>query len=211
VLPLIGKSQGSLDIVEGPVFAANLFDCQNNAQILFMGAHHLCVDIVSWRIILQDLQEVLESESLPFDKPLPFQAWCSLQSEYVKRDANAGKLPFPIIAANLGYWGMDGISNTYGDAEFKTLELDEAVTTSTITGCHDVFRTDPVDVLLSAVIHSFRRIFSDRFLPTLFNEGHGRQAWDSSNDPSRTVGWFTNISPLRVTLESGKICLLLPF
>lgn len=202
--PLIGKSQQSLDIQNGPIFAADLFETRSKKQILFFVAHHLCIDMVSWRIIIQDLQDILESGSLSGDKPLSFQTWCALQAEHIKRDSDGGKLPFQVIPANLGYWGMENEPNSYGDVEHQTFALDEGLTTSTMTHCHDALRTEPVDLLLSAIIHSFRRTFSDRYLPTLFNEGHGREPWQSDIDPSRTVGWFTNISPLQVKIESGE-------
>ncbi|KAL1965991.1 hypothetical protein VTN77DRAFT_4931 [Rasamsonia byssochlamydoides] len=202
---LIGKSQESLDIQNGPVFAADLFETRNKEQFLFLVAHHLCVDMVSWRVIIQDLQDILETGSLPGDKPLSFQTWCALQEEHIKRDVDGGKLPFQVIPANIGYWGMDNVPNSYSEVEYESFVLDEGMTTSTMTTCHDALRTEPIDLLISAIVHSFRRTFNDRYLPTLFNEGHGREPWDSDIDPSRTVGWFTNISPLQVTLESDDV------
>ena len=168
-----------------------------------MVAHHLCVDIVSWRIVIQDLTDYLESGSLVGGKPLSFQAWCSLQTEHVKRDVDGGQLPFKVIPANVGYWGMDGVPNTFETAEQETFTLGEDITAMVMTDCHDALRTEPVDIFLSAILLSFRRVFDDRYLPTLYNESHGREAWDSDHDPSRTVGWFTNIAPLQVTLETG--------
>lgn len=182
---------------------ADMFETSNNEQYLFLAAHHLVVDVVSWRIIMQDLEDILETGSLPIDKPLSFQSWCRLQSEHVKRSTTEHKLPYNVLPANLGYWGMENVSNTYGDVERRTFTLDEGMTTSTTTTCHEVFGTEPVDIFLTAVIHSFRLVFKDRFLPTVFDEGHGRESWDSTIDLSRTVGWFTNISPLQVSLETG--------
>lgn len=192
-----------MNVYDGPILVADMFETPNNEQYLFLAAHHLVVDVVSWRIILQDLEDILETGSLPTDKPLSFQSWYKLQSEHFKRSTDDYKLPFNVVPANLGYWGMENVSNTYGDVERRTFTLDEGMTTSTMTSCHEVFGTEPVDIFLTAVIHSFRLVFKDRFLPTVFNEGHGRETSDSKIDLSRTVGWFTSISPLQVTLESG--------
>ncbi|QGA19993.1 hypothetical protein EYB26_007693 [Talaromyces marneffei] len=202
---IVGDSQRDVNIYDGPILVADMFSRSENEQYLFLGAHHLVVDVVSWRIILQDLEDILESGSLPTDKPLSFQSWCKLQSDHVKRSTDVYKLPFNVLPANLGYWGMENVSNTYGDVERRTFTLDEGMTTSTMTSCHEIFGTEPVDIFLTAVIHSFRLVFKDRFLPTVFNEGHGRETWDSKIDLSRTVGWFTNISPLQVTLESDDV------
>jgi non-ribosomal peptide synthase protein (TIGR01720 family) len=202
---IIIQSQQSLNILHGPLFTVDMFETQDNQQFLFLVAHHLVVDMVSWRIIIQDLQEIIETRTLPSDKPLSFQTWCSLQSEHARRDERAKALPFKILPANTGYWGMDSVPNTYGAVEQKSFTLSEETTAFTMASHHDVFRTEPMDFLLTAILHSFHCVFTDRFLPTLFNEGHGREAWDPQSDPSRTVGWFTNISPVQLSLQSGQL------
>lgn len=160
--------------------------------------------MVSWRIILQDIQEIIESGSLPFDKPFSFQTWCALQAEHAKKQDPNSLLPFHVSPTNLSYWGMEDVPNMFGDEEHQTFFLDEEVTESAMGSCHEALRTEPVDLFLSAIIHSFCRVFVDREIPTVYNEGHGREAWDSSIDLSRTVGWFTTICPLHVALESGQ-------
>ncbi|EED16046.1 nonribosomal peptide synthase, putative [Talaromyces stipitatus ATCC 10500] len=202
---MIGDSQRDINIYDGPIIVADMFEKSSDEQYLFLAAHHLVVDVVSWRIITQDLEDILETGSLQVDKALSFQSWCKLQSEHVKRSAAEYKLPFKVLPTNLGYWGVENVSNTYGNVKRHTFTLDEGMTTSTMTACHEVFGTEPVDILLAAIIHSFRLVFTDRYLPTVFNEGHGRETWDSKIDLSRTVGWFTNISPLQVVLESDDV------
>lgn len=170
----------------------------------FLVAHHLCVDIVSWHIILQDLQEVLESGSLAGDKPLSFQTWCALQAEQSQQQNHNELLPFTVGSSNLAYWGMEGRSNAYREVEHETFLLSEETTAMALGDCHKVLRTEPVDLFLSSIAHSFCRVFRDREMPILYNEGHGRESWDSTVEPSRTVGWFTTICPLRLRLGSGE-------
>lgn len=202
---IVGDSQRDINIYDGPIFVSDMVEMPNNEQFLCLAAHHLVIDIVSWRIIIQDLEDILESGSLPADKPLSFQSWCKLQSEHFQRNPRGHKLPFEVYPTNPGYWGMENASNTYGDVKRQTFALDEAMTTSTMTDCHSIFGTEPVDIFLTAIIHSFRLVFKDRFVPTIFNEGHGRESWDTKLDLTRTVGWFTNVSPLQVALESGMV------
>jgi non-ribosomal peptide synthase protein (TIGR01720 family) len=76
--------------------------------------------------------------------------------------------------------------------------LDEAVSTQLLGGGHGAA---PGDIIVSALIHSFASVFSDRgttAVPPIFSEGHGREPWSRKIDPSNTVGWFTTISPLHV-------------
>lgn len=86
------KLRRSLNIVEGPVFRAGLF-LVKGVQYLFMTAHHLIVDLVSWRILLEDLQRLLTGKGIR--ESISFQEWCTLQVEHVNlSDASAAILEF---------------------------------------------------------------------------------------------------------------------
>lgn len=98
---------------------------------------------------------------------------------------------------------MEHSPNVYGDIKIEGFTLDDHITGLILGKCHEVLRTDTIDMLLSAVLHSFHRVFTDRKIPTLYNEGHGRETWDSSIDLSRTVGWFTTLCPLGVEVNSS--------
>ena len=138
------------------------------------------------------------------EKPLSFQAWCDLLADHCKKEYYESHLPFTIQPANTGYWGMKNMFNSYGQVKIKKFVLDEDSTARALGSCHRSLQTEPLDLLLAVAMHSFSRTFTDRQLPTFYNEGHGRQPWDSSIDLSGTVGWFTSICPLHVDPSSGK-------
>lgn len=200
---MIAKTQSSLNIQTGPIFVADLFKIRGGKQIIFLVANHLVVDVVSWRIVLQDLQDFIESGSLSPEKSLSFQGWCDLQKEHVKKQNT--QLPFSVKTPDLKYWVMDNRPNVYGQTKTENFTLGEKATNLILGGCNDVLRTETIDLLLAAVAHSFKRVFTDRRSPTIHNEGHGREPWDSSIDLSRTVGWFTTLTPLHVEGGPGKI------
>lgn len=159
--------------------------------------------MVSWRIILNDIEEYIQFGSLSAEKPVPFQAWCELLSDHCKRENYLDHLPFSIKPTETHYWGMNDTPNTYGQVNMRKFVLDEERTACALGSCHKSFQTEPLDLLLAVAMHSFHRTFADRQLPTFYNEGHGRQPWDSSIDLSGTVGWFTSICPIQVDLSSG--------
>ena len=202
--PMVASSQECLDVQNGPLFAADLFNTKSDGQILFLVAHHLVVDIVSWNNILQDLEELLETGALMGDKPLPFQNWSSLQADNAQERDASGKntvLPFKVTPADLKYWGMVGQPNMYSDVDCHSFTISEAITKLALDDCHKPLKTDLVDLFLAVLVHSFNRVFTDRPTPTIFNEGHGREPWDIAIDPSRTVGWFTTITPTHVPID----------
>jgi hypothetical protein len=147
---------------------------------------------------------MFESGSILGDKPLSFQAWCKFQKTHINQVKSRSERSFDVAPAYLRYWGMDGVPNTYGDVVYEAFMVGEEITASAMEACHVAFRTEPLDLLISSILHSFRRVFADRHLPALFNESHGRDLWGADIDPSRTVGWFTTICPLQTTLESSE-------
>ncbi|KAF2119371.1 hypothetical protein BDV96DRAFT_486547 [Lophiotrema nucula] len=202
IVDIIKTTQKSLDIIDGPVFAVNLFDTPS-AQVLFLTAHHLVIDVVSWRVILGDLEESLVSSHTTLQSELPFQVWSDQQVSHARQSSSLPLLSQQISAietADLAFWGMDNCNNLYGDAERDSFTLDEQISAGALNE-HHALRTDIVDLFVAAIVHSFSRIFINRKTPTIFNETHGREPWEGSNlDLSRTVGWFTTMYPIHVPI-----------
>lgn len=199
VSTLVKESQESLDIENGPVFAVDLLAVEGETTwLLLIVAHHLVIDFVSWQIILQDLESTLGSAHLTLGYSLPFQTWSRLQFENAQDSTFNNALLEDAPIADFSYWEMENISNTYADTTEDGFEID-AETSSVLLGtCHASMQTEPVDVFLATMLQSFRKVFVDRSeVPTIYNEGHGREPWTNSNlDLSRTVGWFTTMTPI---------------
>lgn len=192
---IIADSRRSLDFAEGPILAADLFS-NDESQTFFITVNHLFVDLVSWRIILQDIEQLLVTGNIS-PPTLPFQSWCQLQRNYAQKHLPPQKvLPFDIVPPMISYWGVEDHLNTWSDTVKQEFTLDAQTTASILGGCNDALRTEPVELFISGLIQSFSHVFQDRDVPTIFNEGHGREPWDDQLDLSRTVGWFTTLSPI---------------
>jgi amino acid adenylation domain-containing protein len=198
----IADSQASINCFSGPLLAVDYFTMKDQPHVLSMTAHHLVVDIVSWRIILEDLEEFIlnPEKTASIDGSLPFQTWCRLQEEHcntlrAEQKVATDTIPTPDFA----YWGLEKKQTTYGDVDCASFEIDPAHTNAILLECHKALGTEPIDLFLAAMLHSFGQSFPDRALPTIFNEGHGREVWDSSIDISHTVGWFTIVHPIFVS------------
>ncbi|KAL2106447.1 hypothetical protein VUR80DRAFT_6701 [Thermomyces stellatus] len=205
---IIARSQRGLDLQSGPVFSADWIQIPAlDKKLLFLTAHHLVIDLVSWRIISQDLETLLREPDTPLAaRSMSFRRWTQLQAQHVQA------LEYPEEELSRGdsdtgdweYWGMTPGANAYGDRvqEQFTLSKDE---TSLLFSDAQPLRTEPVDALIAGLLHSFRQTFPDRPAPTVFNEGHGRQPWSDAIDLSSTVGWFTTMSPVRVRSEAQNL------
>jgi amino acid adenylation domain-containing protein/non-ribosomal peptide synthase protein (TIGR01720 family) len=205
MVAIMAASEDVLDVKNGPLFSADMFNCQNNGQLLFMVAHHLIIDLVSWRIILQDLEEVVQSGRLSAEAPLSFQVWCKSQAEYAQTQLVPEKvLPFEVTSADYAYWGMEDKLNTYGDTASESFTIDIDTTAALLGSANEPLRTEPVELFIATLLLAFSQTFKDRSSPTVYSEGHGREPWDTDVDLSGTVGWFTTISPLHLSIAEDS-------
>ncbi len=198
----ISRAQASLDFSAGPVFSAELFNVADGTQVLFLVAHHLVVDMVSWRIILQDLEDWIQVGSLLSERPMPFSIWCGLQSDRASKPR--ASVPLDIVLPDLAFWGMNGKPNTYGDTDFDEFVVSETVSGYALSG-NTALKTEPVDLFIAAILHSFSKVFVTRATPVVYNESHGREPLSGSDvDLSRTVGWFTSLCPISVPISEEQ-------
>ncbi|OGM49321.1 hypothetical protein ABOM_003582 [Aspergillus bombycis] len=193
------QSQSLLDIAAGRLLVVDFITTPTGEQYISLMAHHLVIDLVSWRVLLQDLEDFLAAGALTGPIPLTFHQWCHLQEEYVTEYLDPRKaLPIQVPPAPLSYWGGQSLvdRNTWAEAKQHSFTLSQQVTQAILGHANDAFRTRPVELIHSALLYSFLQIFDDRPPPAVFTEGHGREPWDSHIDLSRTVGWFTTMAPV---------------
>ncbi|PNY25060.1 Nonribosomal peptide synthetase [Tolypocladium capitatum] len=203
ILVAVEQARGSLDIFKGPVFAAQHIRTQGNGQLLYLVAHHLVVDLVSWRILLHDLDELLQEGALVSEASMPFTGWTDYQSFENGQRLVEPILPFDVGTANLGYWNLEQCTTCYGDAQQLSFSLTADVATALRTTCNEVFRTESSDIFMAALLHSFYQTFPDRDIPTVWKQEHGREANDRGFNIDETVGWFTTLCPLSVPTDTA--------
>jgi hypothetical protein len=210
----IQNSQKALDIQKGPLLAADWFTVGKDKKevYVFITAQHLVLDIVSWGVILQDLQDFLATGDMKPPTSLSFQTWSRKQFEQAQAEKNGPSL-LPHHEASytdFDYWGMTGTPNINGDVVVAgPFELDKETTVALLgPECHAPLQTEVLDVLLATLLLSYRNATGGRRgVPTIYNEGHGRESWDNATDLSRTVGWFSTLYPVHLPDESssGKV------
>ncbi|KAH9886343.1 hypothetical protein F4778DRAFT_477328 [Xylariomycetidae sp. FL2044] len=197
---IIGQAQSTINIERGPIFAARHFRTHDGFQMLFLLAHHLVVDLRSWRVIAEDLEALLTSGHLVSGRSLSFKEWTLHQNTRIQSMAAAEALPFDLPAECKEYWGVDNASNTYGRTSTSGFSLGPELT-SILEKSKQLLRTEPSDIFMAALLLSFSQAFPDRSVPTLWNQEHERTALDAERDVSETVGWFTSLSPLAINVS----------
>jgi amino acid adenylation domain-containing protein/non-ribosomal peptide synthase protein (TIGR01720 family) len=210
---LAAEAQASLSLAEGPLWRAVHFRCgPDDEDRLLLVIHHLAVDGVSWRLLLEDLAlacEQLEQGDAPVLPPRTsaFGAWAAAQEERacspaflesVDRWAPTSSEP----AAPLPVDHDPGPDAQRAD-RVQTLELvlDVDETERLLRAVPSAYRTRINDALLTALALAFAPwTGSPRLLVDL--EGHGREDEFDELDTSRTVGWFTSVHPVQLDVSA---------
>ncbi|CRK07902.1 hypothetical protein BN1708_009770 [Verticillium longisporum] len=196
VFMIIEKVQTQINTENGPVFAVEHFRTPDSQQLIYLVAHHLVIDQLSWRILIHDLDELLREGTLFSERSMPFQTWNELQEDEITRTGEASPLPFDPVSCDFAYWGLEESLNTYGEAHEISFSISAELTSILHTTCNQVFRTDSADIYMTALHLSFCQTFPDRPSPTIWNKEHGREPWNTDIDITETVGWLTSLCPI---------------
>ncbi|MGY5333657.1 non-ribosomal peptide synthetase [Pseudomonas protegens] len=204
---LFADAQRSLDLEHGPLLRAVLVDGPEGEQRLLLAIHHLVVDGVSWRVLLEDLQNAYRQ--LQAGKALNLPAKTSALRDWSSRlQAYAGS---ESLREELSWWQqqlagpaaqLPGLKATgsqqHQQAQSHSVTLDAERTRQLLQQAPAAYRTQVNDLLLTALARVLCR-WSGQPSALVQLEGHGREALFDEIDLTRTVGWFTSAYPLRLT------------
>jgi amino acid adenylation domain-containing protein/non-ribosomal peptide synthase protein (TIGR01720 family) len=204
--------QASLSLSAGRMMRAVEYDLGEAGRRLLLIAHHLAVDGVSWRILLDDLQRGYEQlnrgEALDLGaKTTSYRQWAERLEQY-SRSENC--------LEEVEYWERqrrreagdaekeEESEGSYAAAGRESRWLDEDQTQELLQEVPGVYHTQINDVLLAVLWEANRRWKGERSLGVEL-EGHGREEIFAAVDLSRTVGWFTSIYPVKLEAKSERI------
>jgi amino acid adenylation domain-containing protein/non-ribosomal peptide synthase protein (TIGR01720 family) len=204
------EEQIRLNLQSGPLVRVTLFDLgPNKPGRLLLVIHHLAVDGVSWRILLEDLQTAYQQLSrgqaiaLP-PKTTSFQEWAQQLNEYAQSTALEQELDYWLASswsgvAPLPVDTLEG-DNTEASARTVSVSLSVPDTRALLQEVPQAYNTQINDVLLTVLVQAFAQWTGTRCL-LVDLEGHGREEIFAEVDLSRTVGWFTTIFPVLLELR----------
>lgn len=211
ITALLGRLKAGFSLSDSLLIKAAIIFGSNQAQYLFITAHHLVVDGVSWRILLEDLYTAYNALSEGQLVKLPLKtASLTEVDKRLQKQIEAGR--FNNEAAwwqqveNLPVQVLVPDSNT-NDWRVANMAKKAAWFTSEQTGfllkkAHHAYKTDVQTLLVAALALTIRQwAGANRFVVEM--ESHGRQLDDA--DTSRTVGWFTSMYPVALNANEAGI------
>ncbi|WP_343745933.1 non-ribosomal peptide synthase/polyketide synthase [Chitinophaga sp.] len=199
------RYQASLDITTGTIIRAVLLLTPETeaANRLFIVVHHLAVDAVSWRILLEDLQQLLQGQQ-PERKSSSYRQWQQALSAYGTSQRGLSQVAYWEKVVQQSLTLKTDHANVgkvmVSDVGSHTAQLSAEVTHQLLKDTSRAYHTEINDVLLTALALTLSA-WTNRSAVIVGLEGHGREDINKNIDTSRTVGWFTNLFP--VLLETG--------
>ncbi|RKI08338.1 amino acid adenylation domain-containing protein, partial [Corallococcus praedator] len=199
----VARTQASLDLSEGLLLRALLIERgAGRTSRLLLVVHHLVVDGVSWRVLLEDLGTayVQRREGRAVELPAKttsFQAWARKLETYARgpelEKEAAWWLSQPQDACALP---VDTVGdNTVASARGVLAKLDAEATRVLLQEVPAAYRATVNEVLVAALARVLTK-WSGQSQVRVDVEGHGREELFADADVTRTVGWFTSLYPV---------------
>ena len=204
--------QTSLNLESGPLIRIAYFDLgTSKSGRLLLIVHHLAVDGVSWRILLEDLQiahqQISQGSSIQLPpKTTSFQYWATQLIQYGQSETLQKEVDYWLSQSFQSVIPIDfpEEDNTMAKADTVSVALTESETQALLQEVPAAYKTQINDVLLTAVVQAFAQ-WTGEYSLLVDLEGHGREDLFKDVDLSRTIGWFTTIFPVRLRLERSDI------
>ncbi|MEA5363472.1 non-ribosomal peptide synthase/polyketide synthase [Amycolatopsis sp., V23-08] len=195
------------DLTRGPLLGAVLVTAEPSWRPkLFLAAHHVVVDAVSWRILLDDLDTAYRQalRRAPADlgpRTTSFRDWSHRLAEHVRAGGFDDEIPYWTGLPAAGALPVDHDGDAPGTDEV-TVVLDAEDTNALLRSAPAAYRTRVNDVLLAALAWALAR-WTGRPDVSIALEGHGREDVLDGVDLTRTAGWFTTLYPVALTVDRG--------
>jgi amino acid adenylation domain-containing protein/FkbH-like protein/non-ribosomal peptide synthase protein (TIGR01720 family)/FkbM family methyltransferase len=203
--------QRSLNIADGPLLRVVLFNLgKSSPGRLLIVIHHLAVDGISWRILLEDLSQAYKQLDTGNNiqlraKTTSFKDWAIRLQDYGADLALHSELDYWLHSSSFAVTPLPldseatASENTVGSSRIVSVSLSREQTRALLQDVPGAYNTQINDVLLTALVQSFAEWTGyDSLLIEL--EGPGREDLFEDVDLSRTIGWFTSIFPVCLKL-----------
>ncbi|MFI4918473.1 MAG: amino acid adenylation domain-containing protein [Legionellales bacterium] len=195
--------QSGFNLAQGPLWQLGyITGYADGSARLFFALHHLIVDSVSWRILLDDIKRLYEfagvtapTTEFPLgEKSSSYRQWVAVMHDYTNRYPQEYDYWQRVLLTDQGD-KQPKLSAVVSNAAFS---LNAVASRQLLETANLAYDTEINDLLLSAFSSALAEYFdTDSQLITL--EGHGREEIDHRLNVSNTLGWFTSMYPVRLS------------
>ncbi|WP_197262699.1 non-ribosomal peptide synthetase [Brevibacillus laterosporus] len=199
----------SFDLEQGLLFKAVLFQLGKGETRLLLTAHHLVIDGVSWRILLEDMgqlfRDIEEGRRLHLPaKTHSMQRWAEELEHYSKTGAFQYEQYWKEALETSALHHKTEAEECLANCETRNAAFTKESTDQLLYNANQAYQTHSHELLIMGVCLATATLMNETDI-VIELEGHGREQLFSDIDVSRTIGWFTSMYPVRLQLPQGDI------
>lgn len=193
----------SFNIEKGFMLKGAVIKVSQEKSFILLTVHHLVIDGVSWRILLEDFCKLLDGITSNKVVKLPaktssFKAWASMLSSYSKNVAFDKESNYWEQINN--YYDAYPVDYSHDNSDYRKAaviysEINEVITRDLPKLAMNHFKLNMEEVLIAALAFAINNVTGLEKFPLVL-EYHGRKDFGNSIDISRTIGWFTTMNPV---------------
>lgn len=195
-LPIIGKQlKSSFDITKSLLLKAAIITQEGANDNLLIIAHHLVIDGVSWRILLDDIyllykEAICGNEIKINKKTASIYDWQLALEKYSTSKELKNQLDY---WKNINYFKLYRNDILNYKFEKSVFEIDKDITDYLLNKANMNYNTDIQILLIVLILKTLKELTGlDKLTMELESHGHDMD----SIDLSRTIGWLTTIYPV---------------
>jgi amino acid adenylation domain-containing protein/thioester reductase-like protein len=213
IISVANRMNRSIHVRDGKVFKVHLFKSQSQPDRILFISHHLCVDAVSWRILLEDLTRIYNvaiAGAEPMIATCGRSYWDWVHHLSSHRDQLMTQSPYweRLVSQSLARADQTTdctpcTRNRESDSDAIWFALNASDFQRVTESAGATFGCRPAEFLLGVFLHEYSQM-QDCAQQWVDVESHGRLTYDDF-DVSRTVGWFTSAFPVLIDCADGDI------
>ncbi|KAJ1659578.1 Nonribosomal peptide synthetase [Dispira simplex] len=196
--------QCRMNITHGPFVGAALVTTDDTSvSYLYLTVHHVVIDLVSWSILMEDLHQLLRDPLASLeDVGYSFMDWTVGVAERVvpqdpaddDKENQHSDWFLPVVDPDIRL-----SLNTEANAHYRTVTVPHSF--ASVLLHPETYpmgqNVQPIELPLTALGQALATVATHPTV-TIYNESHGRHPWSDDIDVSRTIGWFTTVTAVRI-------------
>lgn len=196
--------ESQISLQDNVLFKVALIEGKDEKYHVYITLHHLIVDGVSWRILIEDLVQLYKGKRI--SKTDDFHYWYQQLNAFANHEKTQYAIPlWKSISEQLGEFvlpkNQDTVHLTHSYNYINgNLSVEKTKALSKV--CFKAYNTNVETLLLTAYVTSLVSLVNKNKIAFML-ESHGREKCVEDVDVSRTIGWFTSTYPMVITLPDN--------
>ncbi|WP_170923050.1 iturin family lipopeptide synthetase B [Enterococcus sp. 7F3_DIV0205] len=202
--------QPTLNLTEGPLIKVVVFHTREMDYISLI-VHHLMVDGISWRILVEDIntayRQSLEERTIELPmKTASFSRWCESLEAFSTSETLEKERPYWNKISKLATQANTTLCAPQDNrgTGIDEISLSKELTENLILHSNKSYNTEINDLLVTALFRTINKMTATDTISVRM-EGHGREPIHKPIHIDRTIGWFTTIYPVVCTGIGGSL------